>query len=354
MNSLRIGIIGAGRIGIVHTGTIALHIPEAKVVAIADINLVAAKELGERFSVGFVAEDYRKVIHNPGVDAILICSPTDTHAAYAIEAAKAGKHVFCEKPIALDLDTIQNVIRVTEQSRVKFMVGFNRRFDSNFRKVRQMVVEGKIGEPHILKITSRDPAPPPPEYVASSGGMFLDMTIHDFDMARFIAGDEVEEVFSVGSVRVDPAIGRAGDIDTAVITLRFARGALGVIDNSRKAVYGYDQRLEVFGSEGMVKVENNAPDNHNYYSHDGVHSSLPLNFFMDRYIDAYASEIKEFCQAVAEDKPVSVGGIDGLMSVAIGLAAKKSLDEHRPVLISEILDGRKFHREQQHGVEVGI
>lgn len=341
MSTLKIGVIGAGRIGKVHTETIARSVPEARVVAIADVNLAAAKELAARVNVASVSDDYRKVIQNPDVDAVIICSPTDAHAQHTIETAEAGKHVFCEKPIALDLPTITKVNDTVERCGVKFMVGFNRRFDANFKKVKQMVVERKVGDLHVVKITSRDPGPPPAEYIAVSGGMFLDMTIHDFDMARFIAGKDVVEVFAVGGVMVDPAIGKAGDIDTAVITLVFEGGTLGIIDNSRKAVYGYDQRLEVFGSGGMVKVDNTAPDTHDYYGPDGVHSSLPLNFFMDRYIDAYASEIKEFCQAVGENKPVSVGGRDGLMSVAIGLAAKRSLAEHRPVKVAEVLEGAK-------------
>ncbi len=339
MKKTKIGVIGTGRIGKVHTETIAESIPEAEVIAIADINISTAQKLADRFLIRSVSGNYRDVITNPEVDAVLICSPTNTHAQYIIEAAKAGKHIFCEKPIDLDLDTIQNALDAVEEYGVKLMVGFNRRYDSNFKKIKQMVIEGKIGEPHILKITSRDPAPPPPDYIAVSGGMFLDMTIHDFDMARFIVGSEVTEVFAVAGVRIDERIGLAGDVDTAVITLKFENGALGVIDNSRQAVYGYDQRLEIFGSEGMVKVDNNAPDNHDYYSRDGVHSSLPLNFFMDRYIEAYASEIKEFCRAVAEDRPVSVGGKDGLLSVAIGLAAKKSLAAKRPVKVSEVFNG---------------
>ena len=341
MKKIKIGVIGTGRIGKVHTETIAQNIPEAEILALADINISAAKKLGERFSINSVSDDYKKVLANPEIDAVLICSPTDTHAKFIVEAAKAGKHIFCEKPVDLDLKTIQNALDVVEKSGVKLMVGFNRRFDSNFKKIKQMVVEGKIGEPHILKITSRDPAPPPISYISVSGGMFLDMTIHDFDMARFIVGSEVEEVFVAAGVMVDEKIGKAGDVDTAIITLKFENGTLGVIDNSRQAVYGYDQRVEIFGSEGMVKVDNNAPDNHDYYSRDGVHSSLPLNFFMDRYIEAYASEIKEFCRAVAEDLPVSVGGRDGLFSVAIGLAAKKSLELKRPVKVSEIFNKQK-------------
>lgn len=341
MKKIKIGVIGTGRIGKVHTETIVQNIPEAEIVTLADINISAAQKLADRFSIKSVSDDYRSIITNPVIDAVLICSPTDTHARFITEAAKAGKHIFCEKPIDLDLKIIQNALDVAEKNCVKLMVGFNRRFDSNFKKIKQMVVEGKIGEPHIIKITSRDPGPPPLGYIAASGGMFLDMTIHDFDMARFIVGSEVEEVFVAAGVMVNDEIGKAGDVDTAILTLKFENGTLGVIDNSRQAVYGYDQRVEIFGSEGMVKVDNNAPDNHDYYSRDGVHSSLPLNFFMDRYIEAYASEIKEFCRAVAENLPVSVGGKDGLLSVAIGLAAKKSFELKRPVKVSEVINKQK-------------
>jgi myo-inositol 2-dehydrogenase / D-chiro-inositol 1-dehydrogenase len=199
-----------------------------------------------------------------------------------------------------------------------------------------LVVEGKIGDPQILKIRSRDPAPAPAQYSAVSGGMFMDMTIHDFDMARYITGSEVTEVYTKASVLVDPEIGKAGDVDTAIITLTFASGAIGVIDNSRKAVHGYDQRIEIFGSKGMLSADNNYPDNHRYFAGDGVHASLPLNFFMDRYLEAYAAEMKIFCDAVVNNLPLPVTGNDGLMSVAIVLAAKKSYLEHRPVKLSEI------------------
>lgn len=336
MKKIKIGVIGTGRIGKVHTQTIAQNIPEAQIVALADINIAEAQKLADRFSIKSVSDDYMSIVANPDIDAVLICSPTDTHAQFIMKAAKAGKHIFCEKPIDLDLKTIKKALDVVEKSGVKLMVGFNRRFDSNFKKIKQMVVDGKIGEPHILKITSRDPAPPPLSYISVSGGMFLDMTIHDFDMARYIVGSEVEEVFVAAGVMVDKKIEKAGDVDTAIITLRFKNGTLGVIDNSRQAVYGYDQRVEIFGSEGMVKVDNNAPDNHDYYSRDGVHSSLPLNFFMDRYIEAYASEIKEFCNAIIENKSVSVDGRDGLLSVAVGLAVKKSFTEKRSVKLSEV------------------
>lgn len=339
MKKIKIGVIGAGRIGKVHVATLALGVPEAELIAIADTDKSRAKSLAEAFGIKTIAGDYKEIIQNPEVEAVVICSPTDTHAKYIIEAAQAGKHIFCEKPVDLSLEVIQKALDAVKKAGVKLMVGFNRRFDNNFMKMRQMVEEGKVGEPHILKITSRDPAPPPAEYSAVSGGMFLDMTIHDFDMARYIVGSEVTEVYTKATVLVDPEIGKAGDVDTAIITLTFKNGAIGVIDNSRKAVYGYDQRLEIFGSKGMVNVDNNYPENHRYYSADGVHKSLPLNFFMDRYTEAYANEMKAFCKALSNDSKLPVSGEDGLISVAIALAAKKSFEENRPVKISEVLKG---------------
>jgi len=336
MKKLKLGVIGAGRIGKVHIATLVQSVPQADVVALADTNINVATEVAKMFGIASVFTDYMSVIKHPDVEAVVICSPTDTHAKYIIDSARAGKHIFCEKPVDLSIEVIKNAINEVEKAGVKLMVGFNRRFDPNFLKIHQLVADGKIGEPHILKITSRDPAPPPAEYSAVSGGMFMDMTIHDFDMARYITGSEVTEVFAKSAVLVDPEIGKAGDIDTAVITLSFANGAIGVIDNSRKAVYGYDQRVEIFGSKGMALADNNFPDNHKYFADDGVHGSLPYNFFMDRYIDAYANEMKIFCDAVINDKKPPVSGQDGLMSVVIALAAKKSHLENRPVKLSEI------------------
>ena len=337
MKKLNLGVIGAGRIGKVHIATLVQNVPQAEVVSIADVNLDSANKVANMFGITSVFSNYMDVINQPEVEAVVICSPTDTHARYIVDAAKARKHIFCEKPIDLSIEVIQRAINAVATEGLKLMVGFNRRFDPNFLKIKQLVVDGKIGDPHILKITSRDPAPPPAEYSAVSGGMFMDMTIHDFDMARYIAGSEVTEVYTKASVLVDPAIGKAGDVDTAIITLTFANGAIGVIDNSRKAVYGYDQRVEIFGSKGMACADNNFPENHRYYSSDGVHGSLPLNFFMERYLEAYANEMKIFCDAVINDSELPVSGIDGLMSVAIALAAKKSYLENRPVKLSEII-----------------
>jgi myo-inositol 2-dehydrogenase/D-chiro-inositol 1-dehydrogenase len=328
---LRIGVIGAGRIGKVHAESIATRIPEAELVGIADVDQEAAGAIGGRYRVPLVAADYHELLNASEVDAVVVCSPTTTHAEIIAEAAAAGKHVFCEKPIALDLGRIDAALAAVEQAGVKLQIGFNRRFDPSFRKVREMVAAGKIGQPHILRITSRDPAPPPVSYVKTSGGLFLDMTIHDFDMARYLMGSEVEEVYVAAAVLVDPAIGGAGDVDTAVITLRFANGAMGTIDNSRRAVYGYDQRIEVFGSAGMVAAGNRTPDAHVYSNAEGIHSALPLYFFLERYFDSYVAEMKEFVTAVLEDKPTPVTGLDGRAPVVIGLAVQQSFMENRPI-----------------------
>jgi myo-inositol 2-dehydrogenase/D-chiro-inositol 1-dehydrogenase len=337
MKKLKIGVIGTGRIGKVHIATLVQSVPQAEVAAIADINRKSADEAAKSFGISLVSSSHSDIINNPEIEAVIICSSTDTHARYIVEASKAGKHIFCEKPVDLSIEVIKGALDAASKAGVKLMVGFNRRFDPNFLKIKELVATGKIGDPHILKITSRDPAPPPAEYSAVSGGMFMDMTIHDFDMARYIVGSEVTEVYTNAAVLVDPAIGRAGDVDTAIITLTFENGAIGVIDNSRKAVYGYDQRAEIFGSKGMICTDNNYPENHRYYAGDGIHGSLPLNFFMDRYLESYANEMKIFCDAVINNLPLPVSGDDGLKSVAIAMAAKKSYLEHRPVKISEII-----------------
>jgi myo-inositol 2-dehydrogenase/D-chiro-inositol 1-dehydrogenase len=267
---------------------------------------------------------------------VLICSSTDTHAQFIEEAAQAGKQIFCEKPIALDLGQIDHALAAVDRAGVKLQIGFNRRFDPNFARVREVVATGQIGEPHLLRITSRDPAPPPLAYVKVSGGIFLDMTIHDFDMARFLMGSEVEEIYAAGGVLVDPEIGQAGDIDTTIITLHFANGALGTIDNSRQAVYGYDQRVEVFGSGGCVTADNNYPNTATISDARRVHRDLPLNFFMERYVESYVAEMKAFVACVVNDTPPPVTGLDGRIPVVMGYAAKRSLAEGRPVKLDEI------------------
>jgi myo-inositol 2-dehydrogenase/D-chiro-inositol 1-dehydrogenase len=333
---IQVGVIGAGRIGKIHAENLTTRVPGVKVVAIADPIIEAARETAERLHIPTALADYHAILNDPSIDAVAICSSTNTHAQIIIEAAQAGKHIFCEKPISHDLAKIDQALAAVEKAGVKLQIGFNRRFDPNFRKVRQMVAEGKIGEPHILRITSRDPAPPPIEYVKVSGGMFFDMTIHDFDMARYLMGSEVEEIFVAGGVRVDPKIGEAGDLDTAVITLRFKNGAIGTIDNSRRAVYGYDQRVEVFGSGGMVTALNNTPDSHVYSNGEGVHSARPLYFFLERYTESFIAEMKEFVESIQKGVQPPVTGLDGRIPVLMGMAANKSYKENRPVKLSEV------------------
>lgn len=291
-----------------------------------------AKSMG----VEATTKDYKEILEDPQIDAVLICSSTDTHSPISVEAIKAGKHVFCEKPIDHDVARIQEVIDALKDSNVKYQVGFNRRFDHNFEAVQKAVADGKVGDVHVIKVTSRDPEPPCAEYVKVSGGMFLDMTIHDFDMVRFLAGCNAEEVYVEAAVLVDPAIGEAGDVDTAVITLKMENGAIAVIDNSRKAVYGYDQRAEVFGSKGMVATANDSASAAVISNADGVTGEKPLYFFLERYMAAYAKEVRCFIKAIEEDTETPLGVMDGLQPVLMGLAAKKSLEEHRPVKISEI------------------
>jgi myo-inositol 2-dehydrogenase/D-chiro-inositol 1-dehydrogenase len=270
------------------------------------------------------------------IDAVVICSSTDTHAQIIGEAAEAGKQIFCEKPIDFDLERIDRALQAVADAGVKLQIGFNRRFDPNFRRVHEAVAAGQVGVPHILRITSRDPAPPPLSYIQVSGGIFLDMTIHDFDMARYLMGSEVEEVYAAGNVLVDPAIGEAGDVDTAVVTLRFANGAIGTIDNSRQAVYGYDQRVEVFGSGGMICAGNETADRTVLSDAQGVHAALPLYFFVERYTAAYIAEMTAFVEAVQQDTPPPVSGLDGRAPVVIAYAAARSMKEGRPVRLDEV------------------
>ncbi len=333
---INLGLIGAGRIGRVHAENISYRIPAAQIKVVADVFLEAAQKCAADYHIPTAVQDPQQIFADPQIDAVIICSSTDTHAQFIEQAARAGKHIFCEKPIALDLAKIDQALSAVAESGVKLQIGFNRRFDPNFKQARDTVAAGKIGVPHLVRITSRDPAPPPLEYVKVSGGLFLDMTIHDFDMARYLINDEVEEIYAAGAVLVDPAIGAAGDVDTAVVTLRYAGGAVGAIDNSRRAVYGYDQRVEVFGSAGVVVVSNNTAHNAVYSNTEGVHSALPLYFFLERYTEAYVAELKAFIDSIQQDAPPPVSGLDGRIPVVMGLAAWKSYRENRPVKLSEI------------------
>ncbi len=335
-SKIGVGVIGTGRIGKLHIEHLSQNIPEADLVAICSLDTKTAESLAEQFKIPTITTDYLTLISNSQIDAVIVASSTDTHVEICQAAAAAGKHIFCEKPIALDLDQIDETLASIEDAAVKFQVGFNRRFDKNFMQVHEAIESGEIGDPHILRITSRDPAPPPIEYVKISGGMFLDMTIHDFDMARYLIREEVDEIYAVGGVRVDPIIGEVGDIDTAIITLRFQNGVLATIDNSRQAVYGYDQRVEVFGSKGMISVENPLTNSVNFSGREGSRAALPPYFFIERYKEAYLSEMEAFIRCIMEDTEPAVTGVDGRVPIVIGYTALKSLRENRPVLLSEI------------------
>lgn len=334
---VKLGIIGIGRIGQVHIQSISTRVPSAEIKWVADPFMTEERaEWAKKMGVVNTTKDYKEILADEEVDAVIICSSTDTHSPISVEAIKAGKHVFCEKPIDHDIAKIKEVIDALEGTNLKYQVGFNRRFDHNFEAVQRAVKEGKIGEPHLVKITSRDPEPPSIDYVKVSGGMFLDMTIHDFDMVRFLTGSEAEEIYVQSANLVDPDIGEAGDVDTAVITLKMENGAIAVIDNSRKAAYGYDQRAEVFGSKGMVAISNDSNSSAVISNSEGVTGEKPMFFFLERYMDAYGKEMVCFIDAIENNKETPLGVIDGLKPVIMGLAAKKSVEEHRPVKLSEI------------------
>lgn len=334
MEILKLAIAGLGRIGRIHLNNLLL-MPNVEVIAVMDPmeeSLQLAKEKG----ISFTTTLYEDLLAIKNINAIVICSPTDTHATYIELAAKAGMNIFCEKPLDLSLRRAMDVLDVIDETKVKLMIGFNRRFDKDFKKIRSIVKKGTIGDHHLVKITSRDPELPLIDYIENSGGLFLDMTIHDFDMARFIVGKEVQEVYATGAVLIDPEISKANDIDTAVVTLTYTDGTMAIIDNSRRSAYGYDQRLEVFGSKGMVQVGNNLHDSHQLFTSQGAQGSLPLNFFLERYAEAYKVEMVDFIKSLKNGEAVPVNGYDGLQSLKIGLAAVKSLENRRPVKISEI------------------
>jgi len=332
---VKIAVIGTGRMGSVHTRNIARLVPEADLVAVCDIRLEVAQAVADELGIQRVVQDYHELMADPEIEAILIATSTDTHAFIMKDVAEAGKHIFCEKPLALELDKIDEALEAVEKAGVKLQVGFNRRFDKSFQKVREIVASGEIGRPCILRITNRDPDFPAMEFLRVSGGIFLDLAIHDFDMVRFQLG-EVVEVYAAGGVLIEPKLNEFGDIDTDVVILKFANGAVGTIDNSRKAVYGYDQRLEVFCSNGTAMANNEAETTIMKGNQQGFLSAKPPYFFMQRYAPCYVDEVRQFIECVRDDKPTPVNGSDGRAAVVLGYAAWKSLRENRPVKVSEI------------------
>ena len=336
-NKVSIGLLGAGRIGKLHGENLAHAVPNADLYAVADPFMNdATRAWAADMGIEKCYDDPEMIFGDPTIEAVFICSSTATHADFIMRAAQTGKHIFCEKPIDYDLEKVHAAINAAKEAGVKLQIGFCRRFDHNHRAVYDMVRDGKVGKVNIIKISSRDPEPPPVSYVKVSGGIFYDMMIHDFDMARFLAGSEVTEVNAVGSVLVDPGIGEAGDVDTALVTLKFANGAISVIDNSRKAVYGYDQRVEVFGSEGCAEDQNDTPNTAVLSTADGAVHGVAYKVMWDRYTGAFVAEMQAFADAVINDKETPVTGEDGLYPVLMAAAATKSLHEGRPVKISEI------------------
>ncbi len=335
---LKLGVIGVGRIGRLHARNLAQRVEEAALVALADVQLDAAQRLAQELDVPpeRVYDDPLKLIDDGAVEAVVICSPTETHAALVEAAARARKPAFCEKPLDLDLQRIDRALEAVERAGVQLQVGFNRRFDPTFRAVREAVRSGEVGEPQLLRITSRDPELPPLEYLKTSGGLFLDMTIHDFDLARYLMGREVERVYAQGRALLSPRVAELGDVDTAVVVLEFEGGALGVIDNSRRAVYGYDQRVEVFGSKGVALGENPLPHQRRLGTAGGFSTARLYEFFLDRYAESYVEEMRAFVRCVLEGEEPPVTGRDGRVAVVLGLAAQTSMREGRPVAVREV------------------
>jgi myo-inositol 2-dehydrogenase/D-chiro-inositol 1-dehydrogenase len=331
---LRVAVVGAGRIGALHAELLRSRVAGAELAAVTDVDAEAATRVAARH--GVPVAPLESILADDGIEAVAICSSTDTHVDLVVRAAEAGKAILCEKPLSLDLTEVDRALDAVERSAVFLQVGFNRRFDAAHRSVQEAVAAGTIGEVHIVRITSRDPSPPPLDYVRVSGGIFLDMTIHDFDMARFVTGSEVLEVFARGAVRITPALSDVGDVDTAVITLSHENGAFTVIDNSRRAVYGYDQRVEAFGSAGLAASEN--PPAHSGVVLTAVGSSGPPlpAFFLERYVPSYVAEWEAFVRALREGLPSPVSGADGRAPLAIGLAAWRSVRSGRAVQVAEI------------------
>jgi myo-inositol 2-dehydrogenase / D-chiro-inositol 1-dehydrogenase len=331
---LRVGLIGAGRIGRMHAGLLAGGVNGAVLSAVTDAMADLAEEIGRTYNVPAVRTD--RLIADPAIDAVAICAPTSTHVRYIIEAAEAGKSIFCEKPVSLELAEVDRALAVVSRVGARLMVGFNRRFDPSHAAVRAAVANGSVGAPHLVRITSRDPEPPPMSYARGSGGIFLDMTVHDFDMARYVVGSEVVEVTAAGAVRIEPELEEIGDVDTAVTMLRHENDCLTVIDNSRQASYGYDQRVEVLGAKGLAGSDNPRTTTAFTWDGSGTRAATLPYFFIERYRESYLRQWEAFIASVASGTPPPTSGADGRAALVLGLAAKRSLLEHRTVQTAEI------------------
>lgn len=328
--TVRFGLLGAGRIGKVHAKAVTGD-PDAVLVAVADAMPAAAEAIAAQY--GCAVRTIEAIEAADDIDAVVICTPTDTHADLIERFARAGKAIFCEKPVDLDAQRVRDCLKVVKETGAKLMVGFNRRFDPHFMAVKQAIEDGAIGTVEMVTITSRDPGAPPAEYVKRSGGIFRDMTIHDFDMARFLLGEEPVSVTAHASVLVDPEIGKAGDFDSASVILETASGRQAIISNSRRATYGYDQRIEVHGSKGLVSAENQRPVSIEVANGSGYTRPPLYDFFMTRYTQAYANEIATFISAIEKGTPIAPTGDDGLAALLLADAAVQSVAEKRRVTI---------------------
>lgn len=341
MKKTVIGVIGAGNVGRIHIENLMTAIPQATLKAVSDPYPDTYNAWAAERGYPLATNDYRVLLEDAEIEAVVICAPAAVHSDLITEAARAGKQVFCEKPFDYDLEKIVRAMRTVEACGVKLQIGFNRRFDHNFAKTKEYIRSGAVGDIHVIKITSRDPIPPVMEYFTAPGGencsIYTDTTIHDFDMVRFFNPSEVVEVYAMGGKlinRNNPAITRD---DTCVITLRFADGSLAVIDNSWEAVYGYDQRAEVFGSEGAVTVENDIFSQATLHARGGIVGEKPMVTIKERYGVSYAEELRQFVCAVQNDIEPPVTGMDGLMSMVTAKAARKSAEENRPIKIAELM-----------------
>ena len=333
--TVRFALLGAGRIGKVHARAVSGN-PDADLIAVADAFPDAAQALADQYACE--VRTVEAIETSADVDAVIVCTPTDTHAALIERFAHAGKAIFCEKPIDLDIGRVKSCLATVEQTGARLMVGFNRRFDPHLAAVRQTIDEGRIGDVEMVQIISRDPGAPPADYIRSSGGIFRDMTIHDFDMARFLLGEEPDTVLATGSVLTDPEIAQLGDFDSASVILTTPNGRHCSISNSRRATYGYDQRIEVHGSKGAVSAENQRPVSIEIATADGYTRPPLHDFFMTRYIEAYAAEISAFVDIVKKGGEASPSGQDGLAALVLAEAAVKSVAERRAVNTAEIME----------------
>lgn len=332
--SIGVGVLGIGRIGSMHADLIQNQVAGAHVAGVFDVYSEGAQSVAGQLGCQ-VFESPEALINDPSVDVVAICTSTDTHVDLIVLAAAAGKPIFCEKPIDLDLDAVDRALDAVGAADVQLHIGFNRRFDASHGAVQKAVADGTVGELRQIRITSRDPAAPPVSYVKASGGIFLDMTVHDFDMARFVAGSDVVEVYAKGAVMVDPEIGEAGDLDTVSVMLTHANGVITLIDNCRQAAYGYDQRVEAFGSAGVAGSENHLDHSMVFRGERGGATANVQHFFLDRYIPSYLAQWRDFFAAIAAGTTTPVSGEDGRAPLVIGLAAWRSVREQRPVQISE-------------------